>query len=119
MLSDSEKTRIREEDIFRAEVQSELASSRKKGIWDALNSSFVLWCLSSIVLTGIATGFTLYQDWRTQNQVERVAREERIDAEIANRISSALAGVRADERRLQANKFGSPPGYYWAWGAIP
>lgn len=33
MRSDSENTRIREEAIFQAEVQSGVALSRKKGIW--------------------------------------------------------------------------------------
>ena len=91
MLNEEHRAQIRAEEIFREEVRRELqanraAPSKKEKLWTAINSSFFLWCMSSLVL-GILS-FS-YQEWST-SRTERLARAEmarKIDAEISSRLS--------------------------------
>ena len=56
MLNDIEKQKIREEEIFRNEIQNEIKSSKKRRkLWKFLNSPFGLW-----ILTTISVGYYLY-----------------------------------------------------------
>ena len=58
MLSESDKRIIRVEEVFREEVRASLSSERTSGwierIWKILNSSFIIFLLSTVVL-GIIT----------------------------------------------------------------
>lgn len=99
MLTEDEKRRIRAEEIFRLEVRAELKAEmpppswrQRLGSW--LNSSFGLWVLSSIALTGLTTGYTYYQNMRAE-EVKKAEAVRRLDLEIAGRISAALAELRA------------------------
>ncbi len=72
-LDQSEKARIRQEELFRLEIRGELAAERNeqekgKAYWAFVNSPFFLWLLSS-VLIGSITFF--YGEWE-----ERRAQEE-------------------------------------------
>lgn len=51
-------------------------SKARSHVWQALNSPFGLWCLSSIILAGITTGWTLFHSWlqdRKENRDKRIA----------------------------------------------
>jgi hypothetical protein len=55
MLTDNQKKLIREEEIFRCEVRTELekrdaATSMTGSLWGFVNSAFGLWLLSSVML---------------------------------------------------------------------
>lgn len=65
MLSDSEKQRIHDEEVFRAEVRQLIAPPEKEhqgrtGFWKHANSPIALLFLSSFVLTGITGGASWY-----------------------------------------------------------
>jgi hypothetical protein len=92
MLPRQEKKRIREEEIFRIEVQRELASrssqkSLTSGLWKFVNSAFVLWLLSSIFLSIVSWGFAR---WYAKLELDRQREEtvKRLDIEIASRFES-------------------------------
>jgi hypothetical protein len=59
MLTPEQKAAIRAEEVFRAEIRNEIASAgrhqqcRRKA-WDVLNSSLVIWFLTSVVVAAIS-----------------------------------------------------------------
>jgi hypothetical protein len=84
MLSEDDKMRIREEEIFRAEVQKELTTHNKNRVTTFLNSSLGIWVLSTLVV-GLF-GWS-YAQWQTSRQnIEQI---NKLDAEIEARIQSA------------------------------
>jgi hypothetical protein len=59
MLTPEQKAAIRAEEVFRAEIRNEIASAgrhqqRRRKLWDVLNSSLVIWFLSSVVVAAIS-----------------------------------------------------------------
>ena len=59
MLTPEQKAGIRAEEVFRAEIRNEIASAgwyQQPGrkLWDVLNSSLVIWFLTSIVVAAIS-----------------------------------------------------------------
>jgi hypothetical protein len=101
-LSNSDKKRIRKEEIFRKEVQRKLddekpSPSRKKRIWDLLNSSFVLWFLSTLVIGLFGWMYSNYQERaKADNQKKELIRK--LDTEINNRLQDTnyyLYGLKA------------------------
>ena len=118
MLNDDEKTRIRQEEIFRSEIRREIEASKpqqplRARLWTWLNSSsLALWFLSSVVLTGLTAFFTYQQSKRSEAN-QNVEIERRIATEISHRINEALEGLRHDEVDIK-NEVLYPPGdYYW------
>jgi hypothetical protein len=83
-----EKSKIKQEEIFREEVRKEFISKeeKKSKIWTFANSSFFLWFLSAVV---VGLGSYYYnqhqQDLVTESQRSR--RINQLDFEIENRIS--------------------------------
>jgi hypothetical protein len=105
MLSQEESAQIREAEIVRLEASRELEArkpppSRRERLWATLNSSFVLWFLSSVVIAGVSTSFAAYQGSRDKRLAE-TERERRLDVEISNRIYSALKGLSFDKQRVE------------------
>lgn len=93
MLSDEDKRRIREEEIFRAQVQAELSKARRpttKGakIFEFLQSSLGIWLLSSVVLALFTAVFTKWADARAE-QARKVQLILKLDEEIQARIEDA------------------------------
>ena len=90
-LTEEEKARIKAEEIYRAEVKDELekAHSRKTDLWSILNSGFVLFLLSSVVVTLLSSlGTQTYNDY-----VQRKEKTElitKLNSEIAYRIAISL-----------------------------
>jgi hypothetical protein len=57
MLTPEDQTRIRKEEIFRAEVRERLAADAARGasrLWKFVNTSFGVWFLSAVVLGGLS-----------------------------------------------------------------
>jgi len=59
MLTPEQKAAIRAEEVFRAEIRNEIASAgrhqqRRRKLWDVLNSSLVMWFLTSVVVAAIS-----------------------------------------------------------------
>jgi hypothetical protein len=111
MLTEEEKIRIRDEEVFRTEVRHELEArkprSRPERTWAFLNSSFALWFLSSVVLASLTTALTYYQAKRSE-QSRKSEIERRLDTEISSRIDLAQRGARLDKERVaQHNEY--PP----------
>ena len=55
MLTPKQKAAIRAEEVFREEIRNEIASARRhqqrgRKLWDVLNSSLIIWFLTSIVV---------------------------------------------------------------------
>lgn len=98
MFTNDDKERIRAEEIYRDEVRKELeaqkqSSSKKKTIWEILNSSFALWFLSSVVVASITALYT----WYTENEKEEAKKSEiqrHLDVEISNRMALASSALR-------------------------
>jgi hypothetical protein len=86
----TEKERIRQEEIFRQEIRTELEKKgvSGKGLWKFVNSAFGLWLLSSVVIAGFTF---LYSAWDKNEQEKRSQRSERrrIETEVQARINQA------------------------------
>src|SRR5215469_3895137 len=59
MLTPEKKAEIRAEEEFRAEIRNEIASAGQRQqpgrkLWDVLNSSLVIWVLTSVVVAVIS-----------------------------------------------------------------
>ena len=90
MLTDEQKSLIREEEIYRDEVRKSLSTreTRKTRILTFLNTPFALWVLSSILLTALTATWSAWSSQRDKDRArdERIAR---IKTEIAYRLSQA------------------------------
>jgi len=116
MLAEEDKTRIQAEEVFRLEVRRkleaiELSLARRVRLGAWLNSSFGLWVLSSVVLTGLTTAYTYYQNKRGE-QAKKEETERRLDNEISGRMSAALARLRVDELGIEKGLFDPPADIY-------
>ena len=59
MLTPEQKAAIRAEEVFRAEIRNEIASAGRhqqlsRKLWNVLNSSLVIWFLTSVVVAAIS-----------------------------------------------------------------
>lgn len=88
MLTDEQKTAIRMEEAYRAEVRAELVARRPKGlparVWRFLNANIVVWFLGSVV----ATGIVIFVDGRDQRRAAEEL-QQKLDTEIASRVYRA------------------------------
>jgi len=96
MLSETEREHFRLEESYRHEVRSQL-SPPKGPLTTFLNSSFGLWLLSALFITG-AGG--LFAKWQEQQAGAARRREtvERLDYEIGYRFSQAQVQLYAATR---------------------
>jgi hypothetical protein len=84
MLTPEQKAAIRAEEVFRAEIRNEIASAgrhqqRRRKLWDVLNSSLVIWFLTSVVVAAIS--------WRISDAAlnrERRETQRRLKWEVYN-----------------------------------
>ena len=116
MLTEEEMARIRAEEVFRLEVRRTLEAakpqpSRRQRLWLWLNSAFGLWLLSSVVLTGLTTAYTRYQNQREQ-QVKKEDAEKRLNTEISGRMFEALKGLATYQNDIRNGKLGPPTDVY-------
>jgi hypothetical protein len=116
-LTAAQQAGIRAEEIYRSQVRQELDAKEaetKSGasrLWTALNSSFVLWLLSSVVLSGLAACYTAWQNYHAKTKANREL-IEKLDTEISNRIYEALGATRSYEGSIRNNKLWLPKAYY-------
>lgn len=87
MLSEEEKVKIKEEEIFRIEVKNSLENPPKKNKASTLiNSAFGIWFLSTIVI-GLFTFFFNEYNINQKESKERNTKIKQLDLEIESRIS--------------------------------
>jgi hypothetical protein len=107
MLTDEEAKRIRSEESYRADIRKELGltlpyrKTKAERIWQFLNSSFALWFLSAVLVSGLGTVYTAYQtaiSEKAKSNEARVSAEKRredlvdkLDIEISYRLSATLS----------------------------
>lgn len=115
-LSDDERQKIRFEEEYRLEVRSKLAQTDSKGkpyrVWTFLNSSFGLWFLSAVCITGLGSLYAQWHDGRIEQlkkfelaQVEELKNTEaieRLDLEIGYRLSQIQARLNSLTREVNA-----------------
>lgn len=107
MLTESEKSRIRTEEIFRNEVREDIARDRpdRTPRWYSwLSSSLGIWFLSTIVV-GLATYSFTWNESRLKAAAEKEKRIQEIDIEISTRVRMLVtaldAQVDSDEGSFQ------------------
>lgn len=90
MLTEKDKLKIRAEEIFRNEARKEIEAQANtprfwSRVWKVLNTGFVLWLLSSVILAGVGW---VYSNWQANRENERRNSEriERLDLEISARL---------------------------------
>lgn len=97
MLTDAEKQKIRSEEIYRQEVQEELQSQKKKKIsfWAILNSGFVLFLLSSIVLGGISEYYKYWKNKKDKEESQAIeyAKDELIRKKLSEETLLRLSTI--------------------------
>jgi hypothetical protein len=85
-LTDADKARIRNEELFRSEVRKELnpppvAKTRRERLWEFANSAFGLALLFTVVLGGSAKWYTDHQ-----NKIEEAAKKREAEVLEERRI---------------------------------
>ena len=104
MLTDDEKARLRAEEIYRHQIQSELSKDKKPNrIWQLVNSSIFLWFVSTIAVGAITYIWTSHQNRlaterailqkQMQSISERDEKIERLNLEIEGRLSQFIVDV--------------------------
>jgi hypothetical protein len=104
MLTESEKQKIRAEEIFREEVRTELASKQpaRSRIWSFINTSFGLWFLTTVII-GLATW-----SYSTMQERKKSAANERellskLATELAVRVAGCLDEITSEENEASTN----------------
>lgn len=100
MISEEEKTIIREEEIYRQEVRKELSQSRS-AIWVFLNSPFGIWVLSTIIVGSLSFMYTQWKDANDRSSENKEALQS-IYEEGAFRLNQLV--VAADKANDMAVK---------------
>jgi hypothetical protein len=117
ILTDEQKAQIRSEEIYRSQVRQELDAKNDQNqsstdrLWSVLNSSFVLWLLSSVVLSGLAACYTAWQNHHAKARANQES-VDKLDTEISNRIYEALSATRSYEGSIKNNVVWQPKEYY-------
>jgi phosphate/sulfate permease len=93
-LTESEMDRIKKEEIYRNEVRSNLEkegkpSTRLEKSWGFVNSPFMLWVLSTVIVGLVSFGYTRYQE-RMKKEQENRQTAQKLRAEIDNRSKEIL-----------------------------
>lgn len=93
--TDEEVQRAKREEILRDEIRIAIQAKRDghlrpMNLWDRLNSNFVLWLLSAVVVSG---GGAIYSQWYQTKQ------EDQKKAELSSLELQRKNEVAADERR--------------------
>lgn len=87
VLTDEEADRIRLEEHYRYEIRQRLCTDKQPSrLWAFLNSSFGMWILSAIVLSGLGSLYTKHREQHETQEREQQA-VERLDLEIGYRFS--------------------------------
>ncbi len=68
-------------------------------LWTFLNSSIVLWFLSSVVVAGITAAYAKYQKSQTERTKKTTTRDH-LNTEISSRIADAVVALRLEHKRV-------------------
>jgi hypothetical protein len=113
-LNKTQKTKVELEEKYRYEIRKQLEESKQleqskkpsfgKRIWEILNSSFGLWLLSAIFITGVGTLYTQYQNNKTEEakKAEATKAEEAKKKELIERLDLEI-GYRFSQVQIQLN----------------
>src|SRR5260370_37854023 len=101
MLSPEQKAAIRAEEVFRAEIRNEIASAgrrqqRRRKLWAVLNSSLVIWFLTSVVVAAIS--------WKISDAAlnrERRETQRRLKREVYNNGLSFEHSIKQASNRFK------------------
>jgi len=109
-MTDEEIERIKEDEQLRYNVRRELMA-KGSTVWKYLNSGFVLWLLSSVVVGGIAF---LYSRYTSESERRRAAdhRSQEIRSELGQRLSGYRDKLEYFRAELVADKSGETSGWY-------
>ena len=112
VLTEDERARIRQEEIFRREVRQQLDAERPSlplpsKLWKALNSAFVLWLLSSVILALAGWAYSRYQAHNSEQNQRKETRRKLI-SELTYRSAEALLVVNALESKIDRGEPDSP-----------
>lgn len=117
MLSEEERTRIKEEEIFRDEVRRSLQQPTPRSffesrVWKLLNASIVLWLLSSVVVTGLTQWYSHQQSVQAEQAKKRESQRQ-LETEIGNRLHQTINGLEVWKRNVDQGGFtGTTQGTY-------
>ena len=110
LLSDRDRQRIREEEIYRQEIRAQLAREdepRKlvNRAWKFLNTPLGLWLLSTVMIGFLTWGYATYQQHRVQALKEAEVRKK-LSLEIVLRVRQ-FGGLLAQEKdKIKGNRKG-------------
>jgi hypothetical protein len=95
MLTEDEKKHIREEEVFRREVQQQLDAEKPPAsignrLWSFMNSGFALWVLSSIVVGLFGWMYSNYQAHNIEQAQQRELKRKIIN-EMSHRATESLS----------------------------
>lgn len=107
MLTDADRERIRQEEIFRAEVRSSLEppSNFRKRCWKLANSAFGIWVLSSIVVGSISWQYSQYTDYQ-EKQARQAALLSKSKFDLLVLCDVGLSRI-SDKTKLSYNDISS------------
>ena len=82
---------ITHDEVIRSKVRAEISNQTGQGsnLWKFLNSSFGIWILSSILLSGLTFLYTNYSAFKVE-QTQAQARLSDLKDEISYRLDSDL-----------------------------
>jgi hypothetical protein len=107
VLSDSDRDRIRSEEIFRDEVRRELSAnqptSRGKRVWSLLNNPFSIWFLSTVVIGLLTFAYSAHQE-RLRASARLSETLQKLDTEIAGRIRGSLIALETTQQSIASHR---------------
>ncbi|MBV9928532.1 MAG: hypothetical protein JOZ96_26185 [Acidobacteria bacterium] len=94
MLTEDDKKRIREEEVYRQEVRRELEAEKPgpsggQRLWEVFNKPLVLWFLSTI-LVGFISWMYASREAQNKELSQRTEAIRKLDREIRNRVGGSL-----------------------------
>lgn len=121
MLTEIERQLIRDQETLRKEIREEISPKRDQvksnKLWEFLNSTFGIWLLSSVFLSGLTTiiskQIALADEEQKQHVIELENKNrqkeiiDRLNIEISHRLSTSLTrlhNVSISEKFKTANK---------------
>ena len=111
MITATDIARLQDEILLRDVRRVLDAEQQKKTFrqqaWTWLNSSFVLWFLSSVVIAALSSSYTIYNARRAE-QSRRTDARRRVCIEITSRIDEALTALDLDVLRVSHGQYYPP-----------
>jgi hypothetical protein len=102
MITAEDRQRIRSEEIFREEVRRELLKdgpkSQAQRIWSLLNTSFVIWFLSSILIGIVTWSYSSIEDSLRATASDRETLQK-LDIEITGRLVGSEATIEITRKK--------------------